>query len=80
MKRLDNAIFVSSSKSEVKVLQSIGRLLRKGNGSDDATLFDIADDLSSGGYDNYTLQHFKKRVEYYSQEQFPFKLYTIDLS
>lgn len=79
LKRLDNAIFVSSSKSEVKVLQSIGRLLRKGNGSDDATLFDIADDLSSGGYDNYTLQHFKKRVEYYSQEQFPFKVYTIDL-
>lgn len=79
LKRLDNAIFVSSSKSEIKVLQSIGRLLRKGNGSDHAVLYDIADDLSTGSYENYTLQHFKKRVEFYSQEQFPFKLYTIDL-
>jgi len=80
LKRLDNVIFASSSKSEIKVLQSVGRVLRKGNGSDVATLYDIADDLSVGkSFRNYTLQHFRKRIEMYSTEQFPFKIYTIPL-
>ena len=79
LKRLDNVIFASGSKSEVKVLQSIGRTLRKGNGSDKATLYDIADDLSHGSFENYTLQHFKKRIEIYGTEQFQFKVYTVDI-
>jgi superfamily II DNA or RNA helicase len=79
IKRIDNAIFASGSKSEIKVLQSIGRTLRKGNGADDATLYDIADDLSHGSFQNYTLQHFRKRIEIYATEQFPFKLYNINL-
>jgi superfamily II DNA or RNA helicase len=79
LKRLDNVIFASGSKSEIKVLQSIGRALRKGNGSDKATLYDIADDLSSGSFENYTLQHFRKRIEIYGQEQFTYKIYTVDI-
>ena len=79
LKRLDNVIFASGSKSEIKVLQSIGRSLRKGNGSDKATLYDIADDLSVGTFNNYTLNHFRKRVEIYSSEQFPFRIYTVDI-
>lgn len=80
LKRLDAVIFASSSKSEIKVLQSVGRVLRKGNGSDVATLYDIADDLSVGkSFRNYTLQHFRKRIEMYSEEQFPFKIYTIPI-
>ena len=79
LKRIDNAIFATIGKSEIKVLQSIGRILRKGNGSDDATLYDIADDLSSGSYQNYTLQHFRKRIEIYSAEQFPFQIYNVPI-
>jgi superfamily II DNA or RNA helicase len=79
IKRIDNAIFASGYKSEIKVLQSIGRTLRKGNGSDNATLYDIADDLSVGSFTNYTLQHFRSRVDIYASEQFPFKIYTINL-
>ena len=79
LKKLDNVIFASGSKSEVKVLQSIGRTLRKGNDADKATLYDIADDLSVGAYSNYTLQHFRKRIEIYGQEQFKMKIYTIEI-
>lgn len=79
LKRLDNVIFASGSKSEIKVLQSIGRTLRKGNGSDKATLYDITDDLSSGSFENYTLKHFRKRIEIYSGEEFPFKIYNVDI-
>lgn len=79
LKKLDNVIFANSSKSEIKILQSIGRTLRKGNGADDARLFDITDDLSAGAKANYTLEHFKKRIEIYSKERFKFKLTTIKL-
>jgi len=79
IKRIDNAIFASSYKGEIKVLQSIGRTLRKGNGSDKAILYDISDDLSFGSFNNYTLKHFRKRIDIYSSEQFPFKVYNVDL-
>jgi superfamily II DNA or RNA helicase len=79
LKRLDNLILATAGKSEIRILQSIGRTLRKGNGSDNATLYDIADDISTGSFNNYTLQHFKRRIEIYSAEQFPFKVYTINL-
>jgi superfamily II DNA or RNA helicase len=79
IKRIDNAVFASAYKAEIKVLQSIGRTLRKGNGSDKAILYDITDDLTVGSFTNYTLQHFRRRIEIYAAEQFPFKIYNIDL-
>ena len=80
LKRLDNAIFASGSKSETRVLQSIGRTLRKGNESDKATLYDVSDMLSSKqGEENYTLKHFKERMQIYSQEGFRYKIFQIDL-
>lgn len=79
LKKLDNVIFASGSKSEIKVLQSIGRTLRKGNDADKATLYDIADDLSSGSFENYTLKHFRKRIDIYSSEEFSFRIYTVDI-
>ena len=79
LKKLDNIIFASGSKSEVKVLQSIGRALRKGNDADKATLYDITDDLTHGCFENYTLGHFKKRIEIYGDQQFDFRVYTVDI-
>lgn len=79
LKKLDNLILVNGGKSEIRNLQSIGRTLRKGNGADNATLYDIADDLSEGSFRNYTLEHFRRRIEIYSSEQFPFKIFNIDL-
>lgn len=81
IKRIDNAIFASGYKSEIKVLQSIGRTLRKGNGSDKACLYDITDDLRSSpsARDNFTLDHFKQRVNIYASEDFDYRIYTIDI-
>ena len=79
LKRLDNVIFATGSKSEIKVLQSIGRTLRKADDSEQATLYDITDDLSVGSFENYTLKHFKKRIEIYGSEQFAYKIYTIEV-
>lgn len=80
IKRIDNAIFASGTKGEVKTLQSIGRLLRKGNGSDDTVLYDIGDLLTSSTNNaNYSYQHFSRRLEIYAEEGFDVKVYTVDL-
>ena len=79
IRRLHNFIFASPSKSRVRNLQSIGRVLRKGKDKVKAKLYDIADDLTSGARKNYTLNHFIERVKIYAQEQFNYEILTIDI-
>jgi len=76
IKRIDNIVFASPSKSRIRNLQSIGRGLRKAEGKESMRLFDIADDLQC---DNYTLEHLKERINIYSEENFPFELKQFDL-
>jgi len=79
IKRLDNIIFASPSKSKIRNLQSIGRVLRKGNGKEKATLYDIVDDLQWKSHKNFAVRHFMERVKTYSNEGFEFKIYNVDL-
>ena len=58
IRNLHNIVFSSPSKSRIRNLQSIGRGLRLKDNKSHATLYDIADDLSYGEKENYTLQHF----------------------
>lgn len=74
IKSLKNVIFASPSKSRIRILQSIGRQLRKADGKHVAKLYDIADDLHHGETLNYTLRHFLKRVKIYESEEFRYKL------
>ena len=76
IKRLHNIIFASPSKSRIRNLQSIGRVLRKGEGKDIATLYDIADDI---GGQNYTLKHLNERVNIYNDENFKYEVIRINL-
>ena len=76
IKKIDNIVFASPSKSKIRNLQSIGRGLRKTEGKDSMRLFDIADDLQC---DNYTLEHLKERINIYSEENFPYELKQFDL-
>ena len=79
IKNLHTIIFASPSKSRVKVLQSLGRGLRKSETKNSAVLIDIADDLRYKKHDNYTLKHFSDRIKIYSEEKFIFKIYKIEL-
>ena len=76
IKRLHNIIFASPSKSRIRNLQSIGRVLRKGEGKELATLYDIADDI---GGRNYTLKHLDERVNIYKGENFKYEVIRINL-
>ena len=77
IKRIDNIVFASPSKSKIRNLQSIGRGLRKTEGKDSMRLFDIADDLQC---DNYTLRHLKDRINIYNEERFPYEIKQFDLN
>ena len=77
IKRLHNIIFASPSKSQIRVLQSIGRGLRKSDR--DTKIYDIADDLHWKSNKNYTLQHAAERVKIYSKEKFNYKLWDINI-
>ena len=77
IKNLHNIVFASPSKSKIRVLQSIGRVLRTSKDKFNATLFDIADDLSYKNRDNYTLRHFKERINTYSKEKFKYTIHEV---
>jgi superfamily II DNA or RNA helicase len=79
IKRLHNIIFASPSKSRIRNLQSIGRVLRKGEGKEIATLYDIADDVSSRTKQNYTLRHLQERIKIYQEENFKYEIIKVNL-
>jgi len=79
IKNLHNVIFASPSKSRIRNLQSIGRVLRKGDNKTKATLYDIADDISYKSRKNYTLNHLIERIKVYNEENFNYDIVNIPL-
>ena len=79
IRNLHNVIFASPSKSRIRNLQSIGRVLRKGKDKVKATLYDIADDCTYNSRKNYTLNHLIERIKIYNEENFNYEIITIQL-
>jgi superfamily II DNA or RNA helicase len=79
IRNLHNVIFASPSKSRIRNLQSIGRVLRKGKDKVKATLYDIADDCTYNSRKNYTLNHLIERIKIYNEENFNYEIVTIQL-
>jgi len=80
IKSIENIIFASPYKSRIKVLQSIGRGLRKLDGKQICTLFDLGDDLKFKNKRNATLQHFYERIKLYNQEKFELQMYKFKVN
>jgi len=79
IKNIHAIIFASPSKSVIRVLQSIGRGLRKSETKDKVTVYDIADDLSWKKYRNHALRHLDERTTIYTNEAFQFNKIKIKL-
>ena len=79
IKNLHNIIFTAPTKSQIRVLQSIGRGLRKADNGQSTVVYDIADDLSWKKRENYTLKHAKGRISIYRKEQLKFNFHQINL-
>lgn len=79
IKNLHNVIFASPSKSRIRNLQSIGRVLRKSTNKVSATLYDIADDFTHKSRKNYTLNHLIERIKIYIDENFNYEIVQIKI-
>ena len=78
IKNLHNVVFSSPSKSRIRNLQSIGRVLRKGDSKTKAILYDIADDITYKSKKNYTLNHLIERIKIYNEEKFNYEIIQVN--
>jgi superfamily II DNA or RNA helicase len=79
IRNLHNVIFASPSKSRIRILQSLGRGLRKSESKTKLNLYDLSDVLQYKSWKNHTLRHFIKRVEIYNSEKFEYKIFKVKL-
>lgn len=79
IKSLANIIFAYPSKSRVRTLQSIGRVLRLSEKKQSANIYDISDDLTYKEKPNYTFNHFVERLKIYTSEDFDYTIKKIKL-
>lgn len=76
IKKLKYLIFSQNIKSKVKVIQSIGRTLRKHKTKDSAILIDIIDNLNGK---NYSVKHAMDKLDLYDEEQYKYKIKEVKI-
>jgi superfamily II DNA or RNA helicase len=79
IKRLRNLIFAHPSKSIIRVLQSVGRILRLHSEKCDAHVYDFIDNLSYNEKPNFTLRHAFERISIYKNDEFPISFKKIEM-
>ena len=76
---LHNIVFMSSTKAPIRILQSIGRGLRKHKSKSVCNVYDIADDLRHKSWTNYSIRHAKERELIFIREGFNYSRKKIQL-
>ena len=79
IKNLHHIILASPSKSKIRILQSIGRILRKHHTKAMAHVYDISDMLTNRKKKNFSYQHFVERLKLYIDQQFKYRISKVDL-
>jgi superfamily II DNA or RNA helicase len=79
VKNIHYLIMAHPFKAQIRVLQSIGRTLRKLAGKHKAILIDVIDDLRYNKHENRTYDHGVKRLVIYEKEQFDVESMKIEL-
>lgn len=74
---LQNLILAHPTKSKIRLLQSIGRILRKHKEKTVSRFYDIGDNFRTAR--QYTWDHFLKRIHYYIKENLKYKTKRITL-
>lgn len=79
IKNLHNIVSTSSTKSVIKILQTIGRLMRLHESKDKAQFYDIVDKIDYNGQKNFTMKHIFDRIKYYNAEKLKTRFLTVNL-
>lgn len=72
IKRIFNLVFVDAGKSFTKIIQAIGRGLRKAKDKDSVNVYDIYSNLK------YAKRHATQRKSFYKEQKYPFTEKSID--
>lgn len=80
IKNLHNMVFLGSTKSKIRVLQSIGRLMRLHESKDEAYLYDIVDMLDLNDKENMTMKHIESRLSHYITAGFEVEYIRLNLA
>lgn len=72
IKRIFNLVLIDIGKSFIRVIQAIGRGLRKAHDKDYVYVGDICGDLK------YSKRHLSKRMKYYKEAKYPHKKRKVD--
>ena len=67
IKRIFNMVIIDVGKSFIRVIQSIGRGLRKAPDKDFVDVTDVCSDLK------YSKSHLRQRVKFYKEAEYPYK-------
>lgn len=70
--RIFNLITIDLGKSFIRVIQAVGRSLRKAHDKDTVMVSDICGDLK------YSKKHLRERTNYYTDAGYPYKKHKID--
>jgi superfamily II DNA or RNA helicase len=70
--RIFNLITLDVGKSYIRVIQAIGRGLRKADDKQHVSYTDICSDLK------YGKKHLSERIKYYKESHYPYKKYVVD--
>ena len=70
--RIFNLVLIEPGKSFVRVIQSIGRGIRKAEDKDYVRIFDITSNLK------FSKRHLTKRKVYYKEQKFPHRVTKVD--
>ena len=70
--RIFNLVLIEPGKSFVRVIQSIGRGIRKAEDKDEVIIWDITSTCK------FAKRHLTKRKEYYREANYPFSIEKID--
>lgn len=84
IKRIMNVILASSSKSKIRVLQTIGRGLRTHGEKDGVIIWDFIDNLNVETRNhtlkkNYLYTHWEERIQFYDEQGFKYVTKILDL-
>lgn len=74
VKNLHNLIFASSGKADTKIVQSVGRTLRKHPSKEMAYIFDVCDNT------RYSLSHLEERKRIYDEQKIKYTFKTIEFN
>lgn len=79
IKSLQHLIMAFPYKSKIKIVQSLGRMLRKFKGKDMVYIWDICDDLQWKSKANYAKDQFLQRLMIYRKEQHSYNISKVPI-